>query len=64
VFPTTGGDEIILTTAQGQAIRFSEDDVRPTGLLPGMRASSWRAQATGYTGVYRPTEPVYLVNHR
>jgi DNA gyrase subunit A len=35
VFPTTGSDEVILATAQGQAIRFMEDDVRPTGLPSG-----------------------------
>ncbi len=32
---TTGEDEIILATAEGQAIRFSEEDVRPTGLRAG-----------------------------
>ena len=30
-----GLDELILTTASGQAIRFSEEDVRPTGLSSG-----------------------------
>ena len=35
VLYTSGGDEIVLTTAQAQAIRFSEDDVRPTGLSAG-----------------------------
>jgi DNA gyrase subunit A len=35
VMPTTGENEIILVTAQGQAIRFSENDVRPTGLPAG-----------------------------
>jgi DNA gyrase subunit A len=35
VMYTTGVNEILLTTAQGQAIRFSEDDVRPTGLPAG-----------------------------
>jgi DNA gyrase subunit A len=28
---TTGKDEVILVTEQGQALRFSEDDVRPMG---------------------------------
>ena len=32
---TTGEDEILLFTAQGQAIRFKEEDVRPTGLPAG-----------------------------
>ncbi len=31
VHPSTGNDEIILGTAGGQAIRFSEKDVRPMG---------------------------------
>jgi len=35
VMPTSGENEIILVTAQGQGIRFSEDDVRPTGLPAG-----------------------------
>lgn len=29
---TTGADHIVLATAEGQAIRFEEDDVRPMGL--------------------------------
>ncbi len=32
---TTGHYEIVLTTAMAQAIRFSEDDVRPTGISAG-----------------------------
>jgi DNA gyrase subunit A len=32
---TTGGDEVILATAQGQAIRFKERDVRPMGRTAG-----------------------------
>lgn len=32
---TSGHDEIMLTTAQAQAIRFKESDVRPTGLGAG-----------------------------
>ncbi len=35
VLPTSGEDEIILVTAQAQAIRFSEMDVRPTTLPAG-----------------------------
>jgi len=31
VCPTTGTDEVIISTAQGQAIRFKESDVRPMG---------------------------------
>ena len=32
---TSGSDELILATERGYAIRFSEDDVRPTGLASG-----------------------------
>ena len=35
VLVTSGSDSVLLATAQGQAIRFSEDDVRPTGLPAG-----------------------------
>ena len=35
VLYSTGLDELLLTTARGQVIRFSEDDVRPTGLSSG-----------------------------
>src|SRR5262249_10832093 len=31
VIPTNGGDDILIVTRLGQAIRFSEDDVRPMG---------------------------------
>jgi DNA gyrase subunit A len=35
VFATSGKYEMVLVTAQGQAIRFKESDVRPTGLGAG-----------------------------
>lgn len=35
VLYSNGTDELILTTARGYAIRFSEHDVRPTGLTSG-----------------------------
>ena len=35
VLYSSGIDELVLTTARGYAIRFSEDDVRPTGLSSG-----------------------------
>lgn len=35
VIYTSGTDEIVLSTAQAQAIRFTEEDVRPTGLPSG-----------------------------
>ncbi|HLT15882.1 MAG TPA: DNA gyrase subunit A [Acidimicrobiales bacterium] len=31
VIPTNGGDDILMISRMGQAIRFSEDDVRPMG---------------------------------
>jgi DNA gyrase subunit A len=35
VRPTSGSDDVILVTAQGQAIRFAEEDVRPMGRQAG-----------------------------
>ena len=35
VLYSSGADELMLTTASGYAIRFSEDDVRPTGISSG-----------------------------
>jgi len=35
VLPTRGGQEVILVSAQGQSIRFSEEDVRSMGLAAG-----------------------------
>lgn len=35
VFVTNGNQEVLLVTAQAQAIRFREDEVRPTGLPSG-----------------------------
>jgi len=35
VLPTSGTDEVILTTARGQSIRFVEEDVRSMGLAAG-----------------------------
>jgi len=35
VRPTSGSDDIILVTAEGQAIRFAEHDVRPMGRQAG-----------------------------
>ncbi len=32
---TTGNDELILVTARGQALRFKEEDIRPTGRSAG-----------------------------
>jgi DNA gyrase subunit A len=35
VLPTRGGQEVILVSAQGQSIRFSEEEVRSMGLAAG-----------------------------
>ncbi len=35
VLPTMGENEVVLTASSGQAIRFKESDVRPTGLGAG-----------------------------
>ncbi|MBI1280210.1 MAG: DNA gyrase subunit A [Anaerolineaceae bacterium] len=45
VMVTNGENEVILATAQGQTIRFSENDVRPTGLpAGGMRGIKLQGQ--------------------
>jgi DNA gyrase subunit A len=48
VIPTDGTQEIILTSNQAQAIRFKEDEVRPTGLpaggMRGIKMSGQRAR--------------------
>ncbi|HEY2812956.1 MAG TPA: DNA gyrase subunit A [Acidimicrobiales bacterium] len=44
VIPTNGGDDILMITKLGQAIRFSEDDVRPMGrAAAGVRGMKMRA---------------------
>jgi DNA gyrase subunit A len=44
VIPTNGGDDILMITRLGQAIRFSEDDVRPMGrAAAGVRGMKLRA---------------------
>ncbi|KKP65472.1 MAG: gyrase subunit A protein [candidate division WS6 bacterium GW2011_GWE1_34_7] len=45
VKPTTGEDEIILVTAEGKSIRFSEKDVRPLGRSTrGVRAMKFKSE--------------------
>jgi DNA gyrase subunit A len=48
---TTGSDDIILVSAEGQAIRFGEDDVRPMGLpaagVKGMKLGGRRDRVVG-----------------
>lgn len=43
---TCGADELVLTSSHGYAIRFSEEDVRPTGLTSGgVRGMAFKEQA-------------------
>jgi DNA gyrase subunit A len=55
VFSTSGQNEIVLASAQGQAIRFSEDEVRPTGLpsggMRGIKLAEQRDRVVG-AGIY------------
>jgi DNA gyrase subunit A len=49
---TTGEDEVILATVEGQAIRFKEGDVRPTGLRAGgMRGIKLMGQRDAVVGM-------------
>jgi DNA gyrase subunit A len=53
VFLTTGENEILLVTAEGQAIRFSETEVRPTGMgaggMRGIKLAGQRDRVVGAT---------------
>ncbi len=61
VLPTTGTNEAVLVTAQGQAIRFSEDDVRPTGLpAGGMRGIKLMGQRDQVVGAFLAAENQYV----
>ncbi|MCA9907399.1 MAG: hypothetical protein KC519_02035, partial [Anaerolineae bacterium] len=52
VYMTTGEDEIVLATAEAQAIRFSEADVRPTGMgAGGMRGIKLAGQRDRVVGM-------------
>jgi DNA gyrase subunit A len=61
---TTGKEDVILIVSNGQAIRFSEADVRPTGLPAGgvlgvkMGEEDW---VVGM-GVYRPRGDVIVIS--
>ena len=49
---TTGADEIVLATSEAQAIRFKEEDVRPTGLpAGGMRGIKLMGQRDSVVGM-------------
>jgi len=63
VMYTTGENEIVLTTAQAQTIRFNEDDVRPTGLpAGGMRGIKLVGQRDRVTGVFLADDNLYTFN--
>jgi DNA gyrase subunit A len=61
VLHTSGSDEILLVTTQGQAIRFKEDDVRPTGLPSGgMRGIKLAEQRDAVVGTNKVVENQYV----
>lgn len=63
VMYTTGENEIVLTTAQAQTIRFSEDDVRPTGLSAGgMRGIKLLGQRDRVIGAFIADDNLYTWN--
>ncbi|PJF20756.1 MAG: hypothetical protein CUN56_14565, partial [Phototrophicales bacterium] len=63
VLYTSGEDEIVLTTAQAQAIRFSEDDVRPTGLSAGgMRGVKLLGQRDRVVAAFIANDDLYTWN--
>ena len=65
VLVTKGDDEIMLATANGMAIRFSEEDVRPMGLLAaGVNGIKLKGddEVIGAT-VYNPEQDVFLLTN-
>jgi len=53
VFLTTGEDEVMLVTHEGQSIRFTEDNVRPTGLQSGgVRGVKLGGEKDGVVGAF------------
>ena len=60
---TTGEDDVVLCTGQAQAIRFNEDDVRPTGLpAGGMRGIKLLGQRDRVIGAFVAIEGQYVWN--
>ncbi len=52
VKPTTGDDEVILVTAEGKSIRFTEKDVRPLGRSTrGVTAMKFKSDADHIVGM-------------
>lgn len=61
VMPTDGKQEILLTSSAAQAIRFKEDDVRPTGLpAGGMRGIKLPNSRTRVVGANIALENKYV----
>ena len=62
VFVTSGDQEVILTTAQGQSIRFKESDVRPTGMgAGGMRGIKLMGQRDRVVGASTARDDLHLL---
>ena len=62
VAPTTGGDDILIGTRMGMAIRFGEDDVRPMGRTArGVRAIKLKKDGDAVVGMVIPNEEVHQV---
>jgi DNA gyrase subunit A len=63
-FVTSGEEEVMLTTAQAQAIRFSESEVRPTGLgaggMRGIKLMGQRDKVIG-TGIARDGMHLWVI---
>ncbi len=59
VLTTSGENEVVLTTYDGQSIRFKESDVRPTGLgaggMRGIKLGSQRDKVIGASIVHEET---------
>jgi DNA gyrase subunit A len=64
VMPTDGEREILLTTNEAQAIRFKEDDVRPTGLpaggMRGIKLGSQRSKVVS-ANIVQENEYVFTI---
>ncbi|MCA9886353.1 MAG: hypothetical protein KC708_25445, partial [Anaerolineae bacterium] len=62
-FYTSGEDSVLLTTYNAQAIRFSEEDVRPTGLpAGGMRGIKLLNDTDKVVGATKVVEGQYVWN--
>lgn len=66
VFFTNGETDMMLVTANGQAIRFNEDNIRPTGLpsggMRGIKLQDEHDQIVGAFPVPQENETLYVWN--